>query len=242
MSYSSVSPRLIETIVEIYPNEKFNDGDVIFDWMDSALAYMKENVENGTTNDFVDSMNRAYREHGRLSKSQIRGLLNCIRAEVLSADKQADTLIQRMESGYEPLNLSNVPSGRYAIPHGENSDGLGTVAFYTIDNIKDPNSKWFNWVFVNILASDTKIRCGSQRPNQFYQGKHENLLRGIAKDPYAAAILFGKLIGKCSICGRTLTDPESIDRGIGPICADRAGFSSYEKDALKALGYGNFPK
>lgn len=28
--------------------------------------------------------------------------------------------------------------------------------------------------------------------------------------------------GRCSRCGRPLTDPESIERGLGPICAERA--------------------
>lgn len=39
-------------------------------------------------------------------------------------------------------------------------------------------------------------------------------------DPEQAAIAFGKEFGLCSICSRTLTDPDSIARGIGPICAD----------------------
>ena len=31
---------------------------------------------------------------------------------------------------------------------------------------------------------------------------------------------FGKIYGFCMVCGRTLTDPESVANGIGPICAD----------------------
>jgi hypothetical protein len=30
-----------------------------------------------------------------------------------------------------------------------------------------------------------------------------------------------ELYGRCFICGRTLTDEESIDRGIGPVCNER---------------------
>lgn len=30
--------------------------------------------------------------------------------------------------------------------------------------------------------------------------------------------------GKCGCCGRTLTTPESLDRGIGPECAKRFGW------------------
>lgn len=35
---------------------------------------------------------------------------------------------------------------------------------------------------------------------------------------------YGKLYGVCCICGRTLTDEVSIERGIGPICATKQGW------------------
>jgi hypothetical protein len=43
-------------------------------------------------------------------------------------------------------------------------------------------------------------------------------------DPLAAAVAFGRRTGQCSCCGRELTNSESIDRGIGPICAEKFGF------------------
>ena len=46
----------------------------------------------------------------------------------------------------------------------------------------------------------------------------------VASDPAQAAIAYGKKFGACSICGRALTDADSIARGIGPICADNYGF------------------
>lgn len=39
--------------------------------------------------------------------------------------------------------------------------------------------------------------------------------------PLAAAVRFGKLTGRCCSCGRELTDPASIEAGIGPICAGK---------------------
>lgn len=46
----------------------------------------------------------------------------------------------------------------------------------------------------------------------------------VAADPAAAATAHGHEYGYCSCCGRELTNPESVARGIGPICADRWGF------------------
>lgn len=34
---------------------------------------------------------------------------------------------------------------------------------------------------------------------------------------------FGLRTGMCAICGRTLTDPESVQKGIGPICEGKYG-------------------
>lgn len=45
-----------------------------------------------------------------------------------------------------------------------------------------------------------------------------------SNDPLTAAIRYGKVSGECSCCGRELTDPESINRGIGPICATKFGW------------------
>lgn len=49
-------------------------------------------------------------------------------------------------------------------------------------------------------------------------------IEAIGADPLAAAIAHGKESGSCAICMRQLTDPESVERGIGPICAKKFGW------------------
>lgn len=46
----------------------------------------------------------------------------------------------------------------------------------------------------------------------------------VASDPHNAAKVFGKRTGSCSCCGRELTNKESIDLGIGPICREKFGW------------------
>jgi hypothetical protein len=46
-------------------------------------------------------------------------------------------------------------------------------------------------------------------------------IMGAAADPLTAAIRYGKVSGSCSCCGRELTVKESIEAGIGPICAKK---------------------
>ena len=52
----------------------------------------------------------------------------------------------------------------------------------------------------------------------------KEIIMGAANDPLSAAIRYGKVSGECSCCGRELTDPRSIERGIGPICATKFGW------------------
>jgi hypothetical protein len=60
--------------------------------------------------------------------------------------------------------------------------------------------------------------------------KHQanETLREVVKvllgDPKAASQAYARESGCCGICGRTLTTPESLEAGIGPVCAERSGF------------------
>lgn len=39
----------------------------------------------------------------------------------------------------------------------------------------------------------------------------------------AQAAEYGRRTGQCAICGRTLTNADSVARGIGPVCLERIG-------------------
>lgn len=46
----------------------------------------------------------------------------------------------------------------------------------------------------------------------------------LAAAPKEAAVRWGRKTGRCSCCGRELTDATSVAMGIGPICAEKWGF------------------
>ena len=50
-----------------------------------------------------------------------------------------------------------------------------------------------------------------------------SVLHQLAKNPGEYARMTGKATGRCCCCGRELTDPKSIEDGIGPICATKWG-------------------
>lgn len=47
----------------------------------------------------------------------------------------------------------------------------------------------------------------------------------VCADPHAAAVAYGKETGRCSCCGRELTNALSIELGIGPVCRDKWGWA-----------------
>ena len=67
-----------------------------------------------------------------------------------------------------------------------------------------------------------KVTGGYFIPCRAPEGTLEKL-QEIAKDPLASAVAYGKKTGNCSCCGRELTKHNSIEKGIGPICAERWG-------------------
>lgn len=109
----------------------------------------------------------------------------------------------------DPALEARVPAGRYAIVQ---PDGL---KFYRVE--KPTKGAWAGRTFVKVQASDElyPIRSAASRAQ---------ILEKIAADPRRAAVLYGIKLGVCGVCGRTLTDEDSIKAGIGPVCAKRMEF------------------
>lgn len=94
-----------------------------------------------------------------------------------------------------------VATGRYAIPGGDD----GKLRFYSVKRDEERLAVW-----VDVWASDARypIRAIPQRIE---------ILKEIKADPDAGP-RFGREIGACYVCGRTLTDETSRALGIGPVC------------------------
>lgn len=101
--------------------------------------------------------------------------------------------------------LPDVPDGRYAVDKAD-----GTTAFYRVRVSRS------GYVAVAVMASDEEHEL------PFVVAR--SVLQKIESDGVAEALVrYGKEIGECGVCGRTLTDPESISAGVGPKCGARLG-------------------
>lgn len=99
-----------------------------------------------------------------------------------------------------------VAAGSYAI------EFEGRLRFFQVET--PDNGRWAGWTFVKEQASDEFWPVKGARKGQ--------VLDAIAQDPEALA-RYGKELGVCGLCHRTLTDPESRSLGLGPVCRGKVG-------------------
>lgn len=98
-----------------------------------------------------------------------------------------------------------VPVGRYAVPNWTER----RVYFFKVE--RPESGQYAGRTFLVRLHGDNR--------ENVYGLEKIQIMRAIAENPTRAAALYGKRIGECPKCGATLTDPKSIERGIGPVCA-----------------------
>lgn len=104
-------------------------------------------------------------------------------------------------------DLTTLPLSRYALPR---SDGSGFDFFEVVERKSGRR-------FINRLVGspgDWRREWLSQR-HQIFAARH------IAEDPKAAAVAYAREHGRCAVCDAHLSDPESIARSMGPVCAKR---------------------
>lgn len=165
-----------------------------------------------TWSDFAVSLADQYRTKGSLSPKQINAAKS-MRSKV-EARQKAREEDQKAEAADGPIDLTELPSGYYAVPNGETRLKVRVSR-------SGPRSKWHGWTWVDDGAAyGSRTSYGRQGPNEgdTYKGKIRNQLRAIMADPFEAQVAYGKLTGTCGACGRLLEDKESIRKGIGPIC------------------------
>jgi hypothetical protein len=153
-------------------------------------------------------------------------------SEVITQLKKTQPTAKAPAGAHASSTTPVVPAGRYALvdhEHEPERDSRGgivnsdistgytrpVIRFYKVDTPTE--GRWAGRVFVNQQVSDDYMPVKSP-------AIRDSILRRIAKDPQAAMLLYGKEIGSCGHCGRTLTNEDSRARGIGPVCASKMGW------------------
>ena len=99
------------------------------------------------------------------------------------------------------------------------------AGYYALQDLEDPE----HITFLQVKDEDQNgnprrlyVLAGS--PGDFAKhrvwksGQANSYMSRIAQDVVGAYALFGQKVGKCGVCASPLTDQDSRDRGIGPVC------------------------
>lgn len=131
-------------------------------------------------------------------------------------DKPKETKSSKSSDGLNEI-LKDVEDCYVALPSKSGNNDLDFIRIGTNQGKMDASRK--GWRRVQRII-------GGHAPISMRIGEAVTYAKIIAAmsltDLKAAQVLFGREIGQCGVCGRSLTDEESRAQGIGPVC--REGF------------------
>lgn len=169
--------------------------------------------------DFAQSMIEAVRKYGSLTERQLAAVQKCVA-------KSAERAAERQQRVEHAPSVS-VEAIETAFANAKNAGiqrpklRLDTFVFSPAPSAgKNPNA---------IYVKENGEYLGKVSGGKFYavrncSGDVQGRVLAAASDPANAAVAYGKKFGSCAVCNRELSDPASIERGIGPICAERFGW------------------
>lgn len=203
--------------------EKFEAGDVDDVLLEWATEYAR--AYQGTFSFMVDMRIQVSRG---LSKGQAKGVLNSALAEArFNRPKQRQESIQVVTKEQTAIKQV-VPNGTYTVVwpdqtyrtlrvsddfRPDQSEGSQMVSYLSgSDNERDFTGFAF-------ISGDRVGIWGKYRDDSVLA----NSLRMLFEDPAEAGYAYAVASGRCYRCGRTLTVPASLTRGLGPVCAELIG-------------------
>jgi hypothetical protein len=110
---------------------------------------------------------------------------------------------------HEPDAFTTVTAGHYAVLRD------GEVCFVRVD--RPTEGKWAGKVFVSLQHGDDYTRMGRQ-------AGFTMLGYIVDQGVLECSVRYGREIGRCGVCHRTLTNPESREAGIGPKCRENSAW------------------
>lgn len=163
--------------------------------------------------DFAASMLEAVRKWGDLTEGQRGAVGRCMERDAARDAERAARAAERAAAPVVRLDaLHDVMQRHSKFYAGE----------ITLSRARDTSTVWIKHSGAEKAVG--KIEHGAltmwTRP-----GVDMDAIRATLTEfegaPLQAAMRFGKMTGRCCSCGRELTDPASIEAGIGPICATK---------------------
>ena len=180
-------------------------------------------IESNPGFGFAVSIQQAIYNYGALTYNQLAAVERCI---IGSAERVAKREAERMEA---VANAPSVDATRLELAFKTAMANGLQYPKIKLDNIKiSPASA------TGKNAGALYVKAGDEYLGKVIGGKflkvgacsieQAQIVADLINDPIGYAEAYGKRTGVCCCCGRPLTKGVSIDRGIGPICAEKFGW------------------
>ena len=215
--------------------EKFSVEDVNDTLMEWATTYTDHYQGNFS---FMLDMVRAIQQYGKLSLGQAKGVLNCALAEYRYRGPSEQTFSIPVEDEIPtiaPQTVSQPTSVEQKVPNGTYTVVFADQDYRTL-RIKDDfrsdapeGSQMAEYLIGPDNSRDFKgfAFVSGEKVGIWRKFKEDSVLadalRILFEDPEEAGYAYAVQSGNCYRCGRKLTVPESLNRGLGPECAKVIG-------------------
>ena len=214
--------RTLGIVIEEWVHEHRAESE----WMTAAA---RRNEERQGSFEFPQAMLNALAKYGSLTDNQLAAVRKCMAREAHGRQVQTE------ERALRDLNAPAVDVSKLEAAFQKARDS----AAQDREGLKFLHLRLDTFVFSPagaqsrnpgaLYVKEDKVYLGKIQDGRFLKVREctddqERRIVVAASNPAAAAKAYGLRTGSCCICGRELTNRESIDLGIGPICADRWGF------------------
>jgi len=195
------------------------------EWKEANPAEAAWMENSAGTFEFARSMLDALNKYGSLTERQMETVQ---RLTVQSAERQAARVAEQAARA-ESAPVVSVEAIEVAFNNAKESGvkfpklRLDTFVFSPAGE----NSKNAGAIYIKSKGDGVylgKVMGGRLFTSRDCTTEAAERITAVASDPKQAAVAYGMKFGSCSVCGRQLTDSDSVARGIGPICAENYGF------------------
>lgn len=187
-------------------------------------------MDRSTKFEFAVSLRNAVLKYGALTDPQLAAAYRCVEkfnaAVARNQERKANAPTVQTNKLVEAFAKANAKAAR----PGQVGIWMKPLAMKASNDValtfSNGTNQWAGMIFVKNANRD---KLGHIKDGKFVRkfactDAEENAVVDCCNDPEKAAIAYGKAFGVCAICHRTLTNDGSIERGIGPICADKFGW------------------
>lgn len=174
---------------------------------------------------FAVDMRQAVQKFGHLTDKQLAAAKNCA-AKLAAAKVAREAERAEREAHAKDVDVSEIAKAMALAQSNGIKRPMVRLARFKFKPAPDTGR---NAGAIYVTDRETDGYMGKIDHGKFFASREctadlEAQVVDVASNPREAAIAYGKQYGQCAICGRELSDAESVKRGIGPICADKYGF------------------